>query len=331
MTKIKLIFILISIVLISACGLVSKDAGPIGSEDPKSITIYAVTDDGLAIGSKGGESWENIHSAKKKGLVSNNFSDLVISDKAMYLSFAQGLSISTDNAKTWVTFSYPDPLDKASINQVLKVGDQMYLATSLGVFISTNNANTFFAAKVQPGTVTKMTGQNGSFFAMNASQLFISTTNAQTWSALTLPVRAKLNDIDFNGGTLMVGTDQGLWLLNPSSFFNGTVPSFNMIKDTQGLPENAIQAVKIDDKNVIYVGTRQGLSVSKDLGKKWNTFTKTDGLESELINSIEVFKGHFFLGTSSGVWVSFQNGQKWDKFMKGSGLRSNNVVQILAK
>jgi hypothetical protein len=51
---------------------------------------------GLAIGSRGGENWENIHSAKKKGLVSNNFSGLVITDKAQFLSFAQGLSISTD-------------------------------------------------------------------------------------------------------------------------------------------------------------------------------------------------------------------------------------------
>jgi len=323
-TKIKLILIVMTVFLISSCGMVSKDTGPLGPEDPKNITIYAVTDDGLAIGSKGGDSWENIHSAKRKGLVSNIFSALAMTEKNIFLSYAQGLAISTDNAKTWVSVSYPAPLDKASINQVVKAGEQVLLATSQGVFISTNNASTFFPAKTQPGSVTKVVGQSGNLYAMNANQLFVSTTNAQTWAALVLPLRSKVNDIDFNGNTLVVGTDQGLLLANASG-------SFNVIKDTQGLPESEVQAVKIDDKNIIYVGTRQGLSVSKDLGKKWNSFTKTDGLESEVIHSIEVFKGHFFLGTNSGVWVSFQNGQKWNKFTKGTGLRSNNVLQILAK
>jgi len=316
--------------LLSSCGMVSKDAGPMGPEDPKGITIYAVTDDGLAIGSKGGESWENIHSAKKKGLISNVFSNLIISDRAMYLSFGQGLSVSTDNARSWSSMTYPAPLDKATINQVWQSGYQILLATSQGVFISTNNATTFFGAKLQPGMISKITGQGTNLYAMNASQLFVSTTNAQTWTPLPLPNRTKINDIDFNGTILIVGTDQGL-LISNAVLPDSSVPSFNMIKDTQGLPDNAIQAVKIDDKNAIYVGTRQGLSLSKDLGKKWNTFTKTDGLESEKINAIEVFKGHFFLGTTTGVWVSFQNGQKWDKYMKGSGLRSNNVLEILAK
>jgi ligand-binding sensor domain-containing protein len=329
--KIYLVLALMAVLLISGCGMVSKDTGPLSSEDPKNITIYAVTDDGLAIGSRGGENWENIHSAKKKGLVSNIFSGLVIADKTMYLSFAQGLSISTDNAKTWISVSYPAPLDKALINQILKPSDQIFLATSQGVFISTNNASTFFAANTQIGMVTKIAGQNGNFYAMNNAQLFVSTTNAQSWSSVALPFKAKINDIDFNGTTLMIGTDQGLLVANAATLANPSAPSFNVVKDTQGLPENTIQAVKVDDKNVIYVGTRQGLSVSKDLGKKWNTFTKTDGLESEAINAIEVFKGHLFLGTSTGVWVSFQNGQKWDKYMKGTGLRSNNVVEILAK
>lgn len=305
--------------------MVSKDTGPIGPEDPKSITVYAVTDDGLGIGVKGGESWENIHSAKKKGVISNNFSAMVISERGLFLSYPQGLVISTDNAKSWISVNYPAPLEKATINDVTSVGGQFVMATNLGIFISTNNASTFVEAKVQPGMVTKVVGQDTTYYAMNSNQVFISTNNAQSWSPVVLPARAKINDIDFNGKTLLIGTDQGLWLQTMGT------PSFNILKDTGGLPENFIQAVKADDKNIIYAGTRQGLSLSKDLGKKWNTFSKTDGLESEQIQSITVFKGHFFLGTTTGVWISYQNGQKWDHFTKGTGLRSNNVVQILAK
>jgi ligand-binding sensor domain-containing protein len=93
-----------------------------------------------------------------------------------------------------------------------------------------------------------------------------------------------------------------------------------------GLADNAVTAVAVDDEQNIWFGTMSG--VSKFDGTNWTTYRTADGLAFDLVLSIDFDPdGNAWIGTIMGV--SKFDGRFWKTYTTADGLADNFVRDIL--
>lgn len=85
-------------------------------------------------------------------------------------------------------------------------------------------------------------------------------------------------------------------------------------------------------KNTIFIGTGNGVLLSKDFGKSWNDFS-TDDLKKDLngnsrINWITIDKDKIYIATSFGAYVSKIKKPKWEKVFEDTKTESQEVNSI---
>jgi hypothetical protein len=320
-TRILLLLLALSFFTLS-CGLTSKETTP---DDIQKTTLYAATADGLGIGNQGGKRWENIHSSRKKGIVADDINDFAIGDSLTLAGTSKGILVSTSNMQQWSSQSLSQ-FGSPEVNGVLVDGDLIYLATSQGSLTSTNNAKTWSASRNKI-SLRKMISTPKGLLAISDSGLWISTGNAsnvRVWNKKEINAK-QINDIYTQGNVVVLATNAGILVST------NDIKSFGLVNESNGLLKNETSTVFLDEQGVLYAGNELGFNVSRDLGKSWNKFDRTDGLEMKTINNIYVKGNFYFLATDSGVYASFDKGNKWQKFDRSNGLRSNNVRKVFAR
>jgi photosystem II stability/assembly factor-like uncharacterized protein len=323
MPRNRILFLILTLSFFTlSCGLTSKETTP---DDIQKTTLYAATADGLAIGNQGGKRWENIHSSRKKGILADDINDFAIGDSLTIAGTNKGILISTSNMQQWSSQSL-NQFGSPEVNGVLVDGDLIYLATSQGSLTSTNNAKTWSPSRNKV-PLRKIIITSQGLLAISDSELWISTdnvSNARVWSKKGINAK-QINDIDARDNVIVIATNAGILIST------NDVKSFGLLNESNGLLKNETTAVFIDEQNSLYAGNELGFNVSRDLGKSWNKFDRTDGLEMKIINNIYVKGNFYFLATDSGVYASFDKGNKWQKFDRSNGLRSNNVRKVFAR
>lgn len=109
----------------------------------------------------------------------------------------------------------------------------------------------------------------------------------------------RITSIEKVGSTQWIGTfDYGLVILCPDTFYTITID--------EGLPGNRIKTLFAENEHRIWVGGSKGLSridfyPKADQVYKINNFTIWDGLPSNEINNILLFKGLLWLATGNGL------------------------------
>lgn len=103
---------------------------------------------------------------------------------------------------------------------------------------------------------------------------------------------------------------------------------FTNYTSVQGLADNYVSGgVAIDASGNKWFGTTAGLS--KFNNTTWTTYTTTDGMVSNYVNSVETdASGNIWIGTDNGV--SKFNGSTWINYTTAQGLIDNAVYCILA-
>ena len=91
-----------------------------------------------------------------------------------------------------------------------------------------------------------------------------------------------------------------------------------------GLPSNWSYAI-VSEGNNIFVGTYEGLGISRDHGKSWIAITTADGLADNKVNDIS---GSIYLTTLEGLSVSTDGGRTWKTIL--SDLGSLNLLSVYA-
>lgn len=319
----RILFLILTLSFFTlSCGLTSKETTP---DDIQKTTLYAATADGLAIGNQGGKRWENIHSSRKKGILADDINDFAIGDTLTIAGTSKGILISTSNMQQWSSQSL-NQYGSPEVYGVLVDGDLIYLATSLGSLTSTNNARTWSASRNKISLKKIITTPKG-LLAISDGGLWVSTGNASTariWNKKEINAK-QINDIYSHDNVVVIATNAGILVAT------NDIKSFGLINESNGLLKNETSAVFLDEQGVLYAGNELGFNVSRDLGKSWNKFDRTDGLEMKTINNICVKGNFYFLATDNGIYASFDKGSKWQKFDRGKGLRSNNVRKVFVR
>ena len=93
-----------------------------------------------------------------------------------------------------------------------------------------------------------------------------------------------------------------------------------------GLADNLVYAVAIDDAGHKWFGTYSG--VSEYDGSTWTSYTIADGLAENTVLSVAIDNdGHKWFGTGSGG-VSEYDGMGWTTYSTSDGLATNSVSAI---
>jgi ligand-binding sensor domain-containing protein len=104
-------------------------------------------------------------------------------------------------------------------------------------------------------------------------------------------------------GTQLIGTEKGV---AKHSGYN-TLEGWTEYNSKSGLADDRVQAINSDKKGILYLGTKNGLSVFD--GNNWTTFRTDNGLVSNNILTIAVDKNNVvWLGTENGV-TCIRNGK----------------------
>lgn len=128
---------------------------------------------------------------------------------------------------------------------------------------------------------------------------------------------------------MAVDQDDNLWVATGGgiSKFNYSSSTFtNFTDSTSGLPFNVVQCVAIDNNNVKWFGTDNGLVKYDDA--VWTLYTTIDGLIDNNISSIAVdVDNNIWIG-SSDYGVTMFNGSTWNTFTSADGLVADGINYI---
>lgn len=136
-------------------------------------------------------------------------------------------------------------------------------------------------------------------------------------------VRSILQD---NRGNFWIGTEGGGLL-----YFDPIHGKFVRFSETEGLSNNSILRILVDDKNNLWISTFNGISVFNTITKKFRDFSQADGLQSNQFNynaGIKLRSGEFVFGGIKGLNIFYPDSvmsiQKPLTVLL-TGLRVNNV------
>ncbi|MBE9468631.1 MAG: SpoIIE family protein phosphatase [Bacteroidetes bacterium] len=133
----------------------------------------------------------------------------------------------------------------------------------------------------------------------------------------------KVYSIIQNNKQLLIGTNQGLTTLNLKKGTVNTKSTYNL---TNGLADNTINTICVDNENSIWLGTNKGVSIIND--SKVKSLNETDELSSNIISCIYIdSENNKWIGTDNGYTLISKNGIF--KFNQEQGFINNEVQTII--
>ena len=147
--------------------------------------------------------------------------------------------------------------------------------------------------------------------------------------------KAFIRYIKPEGEYLWIGTEQGLFHLDTNTgLYEWYVRQKSSLADKAtgvDLADNTVYAIHIDDEDVLWLGTLNGLSSYNRTTDRWKSYTTKDGLVSNTIASI-------LPSSQGGLWVSTYNGlsyfipgvDEFKSFFQIDGLAHNEFNRFSA-
>jgi ligand-binding sensor domain-containing protein len=273
-------------------------------------TIYAGTNEGLAVSSNNGANW----TVSTNGLPvpsSKRIFGVTIQGSTLFVGSANGVYKSIDGGSTFT--STTNDLTSVTINHIVSDATYLFLATQGGgVFRSSNNgANWTAFNNLLPNNITTTLRIAGNllFCGTQGDGIFYSFTSSPGWINVpglinTTPkcFTIKENNL-FTGlfvkGVSVTSNSGGNW-----TYVNTGLTSLNV---------NSI----INDGTNLYVATASGAYKSVNNGTNWTNIGSTFGPSPYLASILKV-GGDLFVGTLlDGVYYSPNEGVNWSALNDG--------------
>jgi len=229
-----------------------------------------------------GESSATTYTTKNAPILNNNVVRVAIGKNLMrWFGTPKGVSAVRDGK--WLKADY----DELYPEELFEDFPITAMATNTGgdsLYVATEGAG---IARIYRNNVDAITG--ASVYAK--------------WGPILLPSDKVYSILIASNNTQWFGTQKGL----ARHVGNNTLANWTVFSTRDGLADNFVQAIAIDNSGHIWTGTRGGVSVYD--GSKWSSFTKADGLKSNNILCIAVdTAGAIWFGTDNGV-NSYKDGK----------------------
>lgn len=243
-------------------------------------------------------------------------------------SFGHGIFRTVDRGTTWarVGGGVTDPF---ILSLVSTKDGAVYAGTFRGgVFRSRDEGNSWqpVNAGLKRLEVKALLAVDHDLFAGTGDGVYRLHGSEDRWT----PVTSGLDDILVHAlarsadGTLFAGTSgQGLFRFSPRS--TGWVRMRHGLKDHEGMIENFIRVLVIDQDERILAGTFDGgVFQSADGGLTWRAISRA--LPNDSIRGIVVSDQGVVVATGQGIFRTVDKGKQWIPINKGL---TNLAVQVL--
>ncbi len=290
--------------------------------------IYVATGGGgLSVSYDNGTTWKDFTALD--GLAGNVVLDVYAIDESIYAATSNGLSISYDNGNTWKNYSVNDGLADNYVNNVLCFGNTI-IATNYGhgLSISYDNGSNWEIINENSGIASNYVDEieyNGSVIILNHHGSYNTTAN-------------KSLSFSFDGGISWsyktMNTSDSIVIydvcISEATIYIGTSNGLYISKDYGDTWENipALNWVSsLDtDGDKIYIGANKYIWVSLDGGKTW--LKDLPDTESNIFN-IYCKEDSLFVGTyEGGLYISENLSTNWNKYKPENGITSNNIENM---
>lgn len=305
----RLILLVISLAVLSCSAFCDEEwedmTGPIGDLDLQAIAIDPLDSNIIFVGSAkrlyksvdGGENWEDVFTVYGDGGM--NFIAIDKKDaKIIYIATSNGLFRTPDRGNTW--------------RRVFKgIGDGKKEITCLTI-------HPFDADMIYAGT---------------GEGLFRSKDRGASWQEFSSGIgNARLNFIEASPthpDTLYVATSNGAFKTTDFGahwqrvFIAGAAQATEEIENNhaEGNEEQRTRevnciAVSAFDPDRVYLGSEDGVFVSKNNGRSWQRLSSI-GLKSKHIESLALSERFVYAATDKGVFKIEEEKDRWQELHKG--------------
>ena len=314
--------------------------GPLGTHDPESETPYGESNPN----GKSKQTW-----TVKRTLISNEVNCIAADSDNVWIATAKGVSRWIRTEDKWLHYTMEDGLANDMVNAVAIEGKSVWFATNEGVSRFDTETDTFSTFR----TIDGLASDNVSSIAVDGNYVWFGTSNGlnrydktiDSWAVRTRKdglVSRIITTIAVEPEYVWIGTDREInpdphgWDEDPRfsrggvSRYHRDTDSWNNYTKSDGLIDNEIATIAVDDDSVWFGTQHKGISQYNQVDQTFiKTYTKTDLLKSNFITSIRTDGFQVWFGTAnSGVHRFIKPVNTWVHYTKADGLTSNNVSWI---
>ncbi len=310
--------------------------GPLGTTDPQS--------DLLREDSRPKKVWP-----VERTLVSNETNCIAADSENVWIATARGVSRWERQQDQWLHYTMEEGLANDMVNAVAIDGQWVWFATDEGVSRYDTQTDTFATFR----TIDGLASDQVSSIAVDGNYVWFGTSNGlnrydktiDSWAVRTRKdglVSRIITTIAVEPEYVWVGTDREInpdphgWDEDPRfskggvSRYHRDTDSWNNYTKSDGLIDNEIATIAVDDDSVWFGTQKEGVSQYNQVDQTFiKTYTKTDLLKSNMITSIRSDGFQVWFGTANaGVHRFIKPVNTWVHYTKTDGLSSNHVSWI---
>lgn len=243
-------------------------------------------------------------------------------------SFGQGMYRSENQGTLWVP-SNQGLTDPFVLSLTVTPEGTVYAGTFRGgVFRSLDHGKTWssFNRGLQGLQIKALLFANGGLYAGTGNGAYHFNQAKKQWIALTKGFDNLLVHCltMAPNGTLYVGTS-GKGILQFKANAKGWQRLSEGLVDHEGMRENFIRVLNMDQDQVLYAGTFDGgVFSSSDKGRAWHPISRA--LPNDSIRGIVTQNGRLFVATGRGIFQSQDKGKAWMAMNEGL---TERAIQVL--
>jgi ligand-binding sensor domain-containing protein len=217
----------------------------------------------------------NSYNTKNSALVSDSVTSVAVGQNLIRW-FGTNKGISALKADKWLTPSYEDQYP----SDIFELFPILYMATD-------SDGDTLYVGLKGAGVAR--------VFSNDVDGITGASVYAQ-WGPIFLPSDTIYSICIQPNGVEWFGTDMGV----ARHVGQNTLENWDSYTTDDGLINNFVQAIAVDNNGNVWLGTKGGISVFD--GNKWKSYTQNDGLISDNVLCIAVDKsGVVWIGTDNGI------------------------------
>jgi hypothetical protein len=182
-----------------------------------------------------------------------------------------------------------------------KVPNSMFAATKYGIMRSTDNGKNWSETKltgIEFFSITFSKANPNYVYAVTSSDLYFSKDSGTNWTKYTVPNAGVLYSVvaPSNGSVIVLAQN--------SILESNDLKNWSVLSDVSKYRPVTL-AADYYNPDILYLGTLDGVYISKDGGVSWNAFGDLpSGKLVYSIMSINDSNNTIYLGTNSGVYMS---------------------------
>ena len=257
--------------------------------------IWIGTGLGLSVYDFENKEWTNYR--RKDGLVTDYIMDVQINNGSIWVGTSRGVGYMDEDSKKWKFYNSNDGLSGDFVTSLEQTGKDIWAGGHGGVFRFGSDESRWVDV--------------GADFGLS-DQL--------------------ITDLAFDGNSyLWIGTDDGIWRYDigtGDATHYGTDDGFDtQATQPKGLAGKSVNSICIVSKDLVYVGTQDGLYSYKD--GVWEKVTLE--LSSDDIQTLMVDDSLLWLGTMSGLAKYDREQKKVEMVDTGESISQHSIKSICVK